>query len=200
VKREKEVEEAQQNAGSYVVKRVIGEPGAVRYDPCERLVELASSFPTAAIDRHDATDGVLYYEVEIVELSSTPQFGFAVKDTILKQTSSSGKGVGDLEKSWAIDGSRGNLWSCGEEKAWNCSWVVGDTVGLAVNVNEGKIAASKNGKWSKDDGCGVVFHDEAIKKDQATFPCITGNNLKLRINILPEHLKFSPPSVDVWAL
>jgi len=198
-KQEKDEVEAQQNAGSYVVKRVIGEPGTVHYDLNERLMDFTCSFPTAAIDCHDTTDGVLYFEVEIVELEGGgPQYGFAVKDAILKEACSTGGGVGDFKKSWAVDGCRGILWCCGEEKPWNCSWTVGDTIGLAVNVNEGKIAASKNGSWSKDDGCGVVFEDEVIKNEQATFPCITGNKQKLRINVLPEHWKFSPPSADAW--
>ena len=49
-------------------------------------------------------------------------------------------------------------------------------IGFAANVDAGKVAVSKNGKWT-EEGCGIVLEDDKIK--QGVFPCMTGGSYNI---------------------
>merc|ERR1711974_495045 len=95
-----------------------------------------------------------------------------------------GDAVGDDTESWGVDGMLKRLRHCDDndddaddddDDEWGCSWTQGDTIGLAANMELGKIAISKNGDWMEAP-CGVVFHDEKIKA--GVFPCFTCKTCK----------------------
>merc|ERR1719453_1780598 len=108
------------------------------------------------------TSGVIYYEAAVLETGGIPQLGFATSGFARGDAAPCGEGVGDDSNSWALDGARKCKWG-GDMSPWACSWDVGDVVGLAANIDSGKIAVSKNGSWT-DEANGVVFVDEAIKQ------------------------------------
>jgi hypothetical protein len=66
-------------------------------------------------------------------------------------------------------------------------------IGLAANVDVGKIAVSKNGDWSQE-ACGVVFEDGKIK--EGVYCCFSGADYSLRYTF--KDFKYTVPSPDVW--
>merc|ERR550532_3150818 len=108
-----------------------------------------------------------------------------------------GEGVGDDGNSWGFDGSRKMKWHAGCQP-WNCSWSASDVIGLAANVDVGKIAISKNGVWTEPP-LGVMFESESIK--EGVYPCLTGGGIKLRYNLdaaVHGAFKHAPPPSDIW--
>merc|ERR1712157_80839 len=89
-----------------------------------------------------------------------------------------------------------------DDPSSKCGWEVGDIIGFAVNVDAGKIAISKNGDWSKEAGCGVVFENHSLKeivgKSSGIHPGLTGSGLKVRLNVQEKDFRFSKPSEEVW--
>ena len=70
-------------------------------------------------------------------------------------------------------------------------------IGMAVNVDQGKIAVSKNGSWSNipdEEDCGVVITDEKIK--QGVFPCLTAGRYSLKYAF--KDFKYAAPPADLW--
>ena len=73
---------------------------------------------------------------------------------------------------------------------------MGDIIGLAANVDSGKMAVSKNGSWS-GDGFGVVFEDAKIKA--GVYPALTAQGGVLRYQTFAP-FRFAPPSAspELW--
>lgn len=67
-------------------------------------------------------------------------------------------------------------------------------IGLAANVDVGKIATSKNGNWS-DEACGVVFSDDRIK--EGVFPCLSSSNYSVRYAF--EDFQYAAPAPEAWS-
>ena len=155
------------------------------------------------------TSGVSYYEAVVLEIASvgcTPQLGFATPAFVTGDDAPRNAGAGDDAHSWGLDGVRKKKWGPQEEEQghvvesaksspWACTWAVGDTIGLAANVDLGKIAVSKNGSWT-GEGNGIVFTDAAIK--QGVYPALTASKLKLRCAFSAADFKYAPPPGDVW--
>jgi ankyrin repeat protein len=80
-----------------------GENGAVQIKVAERTVAFAHSFVTVRSALRCPLGGKGYYELEIMELDKVPQYGFAAP-AFARVLEASGKGVGDDEHSWAVDG------------------------------------------------------------------------------------------------
>jgi DNA polymerase III delta prime subunit len=202
LQREKEAEEEQRNAGGMVLKRLIGQPGSVTNNVSERLLSFESYFPTMGSPESVTTSGIFYYELEIVEIGKPEaQFGFVLAGHLTDSTIdwNLSMGIGDDDKSWAVDGYRGQLWHNGTEAGeFDSSWDSGDVIGLAVNVEEGKIAVSKNGSWSKEGGYGVVFRSDSIPL-KGVYPAFTAGPVNaLRYNVAEEHFKHTAPPAEVW--
>ena len=68
-------------------------------------------------------------------------------------------------------------------------------IGLAANVDLGKIAISKNGKWA-GEACGVVFEDEAIKA--GVFPYMSAGGYTIRYSFADFKHGAPPLGADVW--
>lgn len=196
LEREKKDEEEQRSNGTVVVKRLAGNSIDTKHDVKKRTVTF-NSFSTFGAPGKFAASGVLYYEVEIIKsFNGTPQFGFASKDGIQETKEMTDVGVGDNEKSWAVDGFRRLKWN-GDSKTWKCSWKDGTVVGLAANVDTGMIAASVNGLWSSDkDDLGIVFQGDLITK--GVFPCFTASAYKLRYSVTESDWKYEPPPDALW--
>lgn len=191
--KEKEDEDAQRVRGGVVVKRLRGEPGSITHDIAESKLSFADEFATAGAPESVTTSGVLYYEVEVLGCEDgVAQVGFSLADGLPVADGYCDDGVGDDDKSWAIDGSRQIKWHDGDSD-WQVKWAVGDVFGLAANVDTGEIAVSKNGDWS-EAGCGVVFESEAIKA--GVFPCFTGLSFELRCSF--QDWKHAQPAADLW--
>ena len=196
VEEEKKGVEAQRAAGGAVVMRVRGKPGSITHDLGRKTLEFGR-FATAGSPDLLTSSGVVYYEFEIVASDDgVPQMGFALKKGAWAevQDEHTGEGVGDDALSWGLDGVRGAKWHDGDAP-WPRKWEVGDVIGLAANVDAGKIAVSKAGDWAQE-GYGVVFEAEAIKA--GVFPCFTAMDLKLRVALAEEDCKFGPPPLDIW--
>lgn len=140
--------------------------------------------------------GVLYYEVEVVAAEGVPQIGFATEAFEAGVDEFTGDGVGDDADSWGLDGTRKARCHDGPSE-WPCQWAVGDVIGLCANVEQGKIAASKDGSWEEPNG--VVFESEKIK--QGVYPALTGTGYTVRYNLDgAKHgpFKHGPPPSDIW--
>ena len=200
IQKEKEVLEEQIKSKRMVLKRLIGEPGTVDHELSERVLTFGDGFSTVGAPESVTKSGTMYYEIEIVEIGQpVAQFGFVLAGHLANAIDNdNGLGVGDDGKSWAVDGYRRQRWHNENDRAFDCDWHVGDVIGLAVDVEAGKIAVSKNGSWSKDDGCGVVFESSSIP-GAGVYPAISASTAnKLRYNMKQEHQKYAPPSKETW--
>jgi len=198
VEKEKIAVEEQRLAGGIVLKRVTGEPVSVMHMLPDRRFLFQSGFSTISAPDAVVKSGISYYELEIQELAPCTQFGFTLAgEAVNIINDNSDSGVGDDAKSWAVDGHRELLWHDGAAGEFPCSWKSGDVVGFAVNVELGKIAVSKNGKWS-EDGCGVVFQSNSISSNGVypSFSASGGN--KLVYNMQEKDWTHAPPSAEVW--
>merc|ERR1711939_745115 len=106
-------------------------------------------------------------------------------------------GVGDDDVSWGVDGSNSTLWHKGSDHPWavgkaGSSWEMGDVIGFAAAIDDGKIAVSKNGSWSQADGLGVIFESSTIC--EGVFPALTPVDFRLRCTFgAPNHSNFAFP-------
>ena len=194
---EKENFAAQRAAGDIVVERLRGCPLDVTHDVVAKTLQF-DEFATAGAPEALTTSGVLYYEITVLEGSDSedalPQVGFSLEDGIERGDVHVEDGCGDKPSSWALDGVRCRKWFEGAESEWPCKWVPGDVIGFAANVDAGKVAVSKNGKWT-EEGCGIVLEDDKIK--QGVFPCMTGNSYNIRYAF--KDFSHAPPDDDQWS-
>ena len=203
-RKEKEDAAAQFAAGDVVVKRLQGRSTDFTHDVAAKTLKF-EAFGTFGAPEALVTSGVLYYEVVVLEGSEgILQIGFSLKDGIKSGDGPVGEGCGDEVSSWALDGTRGVKWFEGHSSPFACKWKPGDVIGLATNVTAGKLAVSKNGKWT-EGGCGVVLEDAKIK--QGVFPCLsaaaaTGKRRGsggYRIRYAFKDLQHAPPDQPLWS-
>ena len=72
-------------------------------------------------------------------------------------------------------------------------------IGLAANVEDGKIAVSSDGVWDKKAGeaeFGLVFCNESIKK--GVFPAFSAGQYTVRYQFQGDEMKYGPPPDQVW--
>ena len=69
-------------------------------------------------------------------------------------------------------------------------WAIGDTIGLAANVTEGKIAVALNGKWT-----GVVFEGSAIQR--GVYAAFSTQSATVAYT-LQAPFRYGPPEPAVW--
>ncbi len=192
--KEKENAEAQRLAGDIVVLRLSGENINVEHDITAKTVKFEEGVCTVGAPEALMTSGVVYYEFEVLSIDGgAPQIGFALKDGLEISDAHLGVGCGNNDTSWGLDGARGVKLFGGKKARWPCQWSTGDVIGLAANVDVGKIAVSKNGNWS-EEACGVVFEDDKIK--EGVYSCLSGGDYSLRYAF--KDFKYTVPSPDVW--
>ena len=148
---------AQQAAGDVVVERLSGQPMSVEHDVAAKTLNFTMRATVGAPELL-TTNSAVYYEFEVLERSEgIAQIRFALEGGITRcDTDTDFKGVGENSSSWGVDGIRCCRWEergSGKEAkthqhaSWNCKWHSGDVIGVAANVDMGKIAISKNGIW-----------------------------------------------------
>jgi hypothetical protein len=185
------------------VQRFIGRPADVEHDISDNTLEF-HAFSTVGAREALVTSGVAYYEFQVLEFQvlvhvntktdASAQMGFALKDSLQPSKKKSSNGCGDTDTSWGVDGTRCFKWVGAQSAVWACKWAIGDVIGLAANVDVGKIATSKNGNWS-DEACGVVFSDDKIK--EGVFPCLSGSHYSVRYAF--KDFQYAAPAPEVWS-
>jgi hypothetical protein len=208
LKKEDAEVEALRNGDGVVVRRMVGPVGSIHYNATDRVLEFKNNFSTAVLDENAVPQGVQYYEAEILEKAPRrpiAQFGFALNGTLEKTNEDTGEGVGDNNTSWGVCGFRKELWHDGGsdpmgEKSSTAGWETGDVIGFAVNVEEQKVAISKNGSWDKEAGYGVVFQKGSLAEagSRGIHPALTSRGLKVRLNVLEKDFRFSKPPNEAW--
>eukprot|EP00586_Coscinodiscus_wailesii_P000291 CAMPEP_0172485390 /NCGR_PEP_ID=MMETSP1066-20121228/13459_1 /TAXON_ID=671091 /ORGANISM="Coscinodiscus wailesii, Strain CCMP2513" /LENGTH=723 /DNA_ID=CAMNT_0013250659 /DNA_START=57 /DNA_END=2228 /DNA_ORIENTATION=+ len=193
LRKEKDEEKKQHDLGATIVKRLVGNPCDVEHDVDGSMFTF-KSFCTAGAPGLFADTGIIYYELEMLNDGEYVQFGFALKNGIEQMNKYTGEGVGDDSLSWGVDGVRSLKWHDGEED-WEGKWTKGNIIGLAVNIEKGMMAMSKDGDWT-EDAFGVVFQDESIK--EGVYPCFTGC-MKVRYCFKKDGFKYSLPDDSVWS-
>eukprot|EP00762_Andalucia_godoyi_P004099 ANDGO_06249.mRNA.1 E3 ubiquitin-protein ligase RKP len=108
--------------------------------------------------------GKWMYEVQL-ETDGVMQLGFVSRDSPFNETS----GVGDFADSFAYDGRRLKKWNV-QDETYGEFWTAGDSIGVGLDLNEGRIEYFRNGVF-----LGAAF--SSVKKgapgDIAYFPSVS---------------------------
>ena len=135
-----------------------------------------------------------WYEVTFIEGDGISQMGWATSefstcDSRIARINSGG-GVGDCTNSWGFDGLRkckffGGSTHWGKEFQPNS----GRVLGVAADMENGKILFGLDGDWSEP--MGVAF--ENVDCTLGLFPAITGQGMKVSVNFGDSEMKFGSP-------
>jgi len=129
--------------------------------------------------------------LKIVEVDSSPQFGFA-SAAFERSRGKAADGVGDDEASWAVDGCRQSLWHGGSQEQYPCEWKAGDVVGLACDLEAMEVLVSVNGSFDAPNG--LVFELDAGAAKDGLFPAFTGGDGTVLCNLGGRPFVHVPPS------
>jgi hypothetical protein len=181
-----------------------GLPWAVKHGPDSGVIEfiIISAGSTLRSTHSCPLGGKGYYEVEILGLDSTPQYGFATacfeRVRGERESVSSKYGVGDDQHSWAVDGGRQIKLHNGRLKeTYEYTWKQGDVIGLACDLDAMRVLVSVNGSFAAPNG--VVFELAPEAVCDGLFAAITGFSGKVRCNLGEAAFKHAPPSADFTA-
>ena len=133
-----------------------------------------------------------YYEVEILDQVSAPQFGF-VSGGFERVEHFSQIGVGDDNKGWAMDGSRQTPWHNGALGGYTCKWRTNDVVGLACDLTKGQISVSLNGNFECPNGVAFMLNEQDIQ--HGIYAALSAEKGRIRYNLGHSPFRFCPP----WA-
>jgi ankyrin repeat protein len=179
--------------GGFVVHRCF--PSTLKMDQVDQTVEFHGVFTTLRSTRMCPGGSRGYFELEIISMPSTPQFGFATEEFAAIR-GNWGDGVGDDSFSWAVDGARELKWHGGAGE-WECGWRDGDVIGFACDLVEGKLHVSLNGEFSEPNGC--VFEID-VAECTGLFAAFTADGGKVRYNLGEAAFKHvAPPGSDYTA-
>jgi hypothetical protein len=125
------------------------------------------------------TEGKWYYEA-ILETAGCLQIGWADGSFAGHCHSDRGDGCGDGPSSWAYDGWRRYRWHSMATE-WGCRWAEGDVVGCLVDMDEGIISFTLNGR-GEEIGMGVAFSGDGFRPCGGVYACVSFNRReKLRL-------------------
>jgi hypothetical protein len=125
------------------------------------------------------TEGKWYYEA-ILETAGCLQIGWADGSFAGHCHSDRGDGCGDGPSSWAYDGWRRYRWHSTATE-WGCRWAEGDVVGCLVDMDEGIVSFTLNGK-DEEIGMGVAFSGQGFRPCGGVYACVSFNRReKLRL-------------------
>ncbi|VEU40597.1 unnamed protein product [Pseudo-nitzschia multistriata] len=125
------------------------------------------------------TSGKWYYEA-ILETAGCLQIGWADGSFAGHCHSDRGDGCGDGPSSWAYDGWRRYRWHSMATE-WGCRWAEGDVVGCLVDMDEGTVSFTLNGK-AEEIGMGVAFSGQGFRPCGGVYACVSFNRReKLRL-------------------
>jgi hypothetical protein len=97
-----------------------GMPQMAPVDSREGVVEFFE-FSTVRSSKGCRAGCRCYYEVTILRVEECPQIGFA-KSGFARVRKKTGKGVGDDDQSWGVDGARQLLWPSGDGGKYEVTW------------------------------------------------------------------------------
>ncbi|CAE7248179.1 RSPRY1 [Symbiodinium sp. CCMP2592] len=167
-----------------------GRPMEVAALVCHRPAGAPSSrFVTCGLPRSFMQKkGRYYYEVKLIKVQGCIQVGL-----LTENFSSDGKskdGVGDDENGWGGDGFRQILWH-GGKNTFEQTWKNGDVVGIAADLDAGKLSFTVNGHDKKehafDHGALGVFPGLSVSRGQCAFHFASSTCL------------YKPSEYDSWA-
>lgn len=141
------------------------------------------------------SSGKWYHEVTLGEdfgLWANPQIGWATDRFV--DGSAYNRGVGDCKDSWGVCGLRHKIMHGGEEDfVWPRTWQAGDTIGLAIDIDEGVMQFSLNGQWISNYHNGFSFDLYFFSLDRSFFPALSMLG-SFKVGIARKSWRYSPPS------
>jgi hypothetical protein len=186
-----------------------GKRGAVQIKVTERTVAFVHSFVTVRSALRCPLGSRGYYELEILDrVGKYPQYGFAAP-AFERMLGSSSDGVGDDDKSWAVDGARQLKWHnalawhplghmlCSGKETYPCTWQAGDVIGLACDLSTMQMHVSVNGSFAAPNG--AVFELDPDAVHDGLFAAFSGMSGKVRYNLGEVPFKHAPPAADYQA-
>jgi hypothetical protein len=135
--------------------------------------------------------GCFYFEVGVVDMGGSCQFGFCTEGFQLEERGT--KGVGDNSFSWAVDGGQVVLWPGGKSKPFGSKWSAGDVIGFALDMRSpSSIVFSISANGSFADPYGIAFGDIS-----ATYlsPAFSGRG-QFSVNFGDRPFAHAPPEGD----
>jgi hypothetical protein len=126
-----------------------------------------AGFPSVGCRGFGVSTGKWYYELHL-NTAGCVQVGWV--DSAYEGNADNGEGVGDDEHSWAFDGWRMYLWHKTSVE-WGSRWDKGDTVGCAVDFDEGTMSFFLNG-YGEEIDMGTAFRDIPYN---SLYPCVSFN-------------------------
>ncbi|CAE7273357.1 unnamed protein product [Symbiodinium pilosum] len=124
--------------------------------------------------------GRYYVEVELIRGCQSPQVGLLSSRFELAPRTKGQHlyGVGDDQHGWGVDGQHSILWHGGNKLAWSRSWKSSGrelaqnvVVGLAVDIDAGKIWFASDGEWDQEDS--PSFGPNLLPKGSMLYPAIS---------------------------
>ena len=105
------------------------------------------SFNTVAASDAYVKTGRVFFEARIDAAVGCVQLGW-ISDGFARSDEPSGEGVGDNRHGWAADGLRQCKWHGAELPGFDASWATGDVVGVAADLDAGRLHFAVNGAWA----------------------------------------------------
>jgi len=140
------------------------------------------------------SSGRFYHEVKLGfdGPEGYPQLGW-LSEEFTETDGQENKGVGDDEHGWATDGVRHRFWH-GDYKdvPWPKAWKGGDIIGLAIDMEAGRMCFSLNGEWIESVG------QEFELGGRSLYPALSMGGF-FTIHISSDTWKYAPPSEDYSA-
>ena len=168
-----------------VVRRVRGSPAGSSVDAAQCCK--FDDFNTIAASDVYVKTGRVFFEARIDVAVGCVQLGWISDGFARSDKPSDGDGVGDDLHSWAGDGLRQQRWHGGELDGFDAAWATGDVVGVAVDLDAGRLHFAVNGAWAGAfDGIAVPASGLA--------PALSGSGgFAATLNLGNATMAFGPP-------
>lgn len=162
-----------------------------------------SSYATISSSGYGVTKGKIFYEVEILNLTESPSFGWITNNfETCDYLSDYGVGYPTSDNlpqnSWAVDGIQQTKWP--GKKPFGEGWKNGDVITICADIDNKKFLMGINGVYSEEPVfTDLPFHDKNGKSFFALRPGLSGSRgTKIKICFGDKHtpFKFNPPSKD----
>lgn len=153
-----------------------------------QVIPSIETWLTAGAKDLKRSSGKFYHEVKLgaIAPSRCVQLGWLTDR--FTEGPFDGEGVGDDEHGWAVDGLHHKKWHNGEESApWFRDWMAGDVIGLAIDIDGGRMQFSLNGAWEEDAEMSFQSSNCSL------FPAVSMEGL-YTMHIPQTTWQFSPPS------